>query len=251
MWREKSRAVIARRDSCEGSVVAESTEALTYALEMSDPRLRIPITPPNKYAEPSAENVARLAAWLDAITAYGPHTEGRPWTFYEELESYLGPSGPDGYLLEYGKKYCRLFYDNRRLRKSAVARRWVRRTLLLLQHELKRFVLSRFLSCQLATLTLDELKQAAFASHPQAYSWGGLTTVGLRSPGLVLEIALIPGAEFNPRSRNFGATIRQVGITLRIALSESVARLWSASALSMQAARSLQRPTPATARRPR
>lgn len=68
--------------------------------------------PPSKFARATPENVRALEAWLDAITACGTNTDGRPWLFYEEMDKYLGPWGESGYLIGYGRKYCELFYED-------------------------------------------------------------------------------------------------------------------------------------------
>ena len=71
---------------------------------MSEPELVS--VPPAKTAPPTPENVRKRQAWLDSITAYRASTAGRPWTFYEQIDKYLGPWGEQGYPIAYGKKYC-------------------------------------------------------------------------------------------------------------------------------------------------
>ena len=104
---------------------------------MPDPALSLLPTPPAKNAPPTPENARLLQAWLDSITAYRATTAGRPWTFYEQLDNYLGPWGESGYPIAYGKKYCMLFSSDRRLNSDQAGRIWVRRTLILLQEAIK------------------------------------------------------------------------------------------------------------------
>jgi hypothetical protein len=104
------------------------------------------------------------------------------------------------------------------------------RTLLLLQTELKAFVLERYRQGTLPKLTESELRQVAFDSHPKAYTKGGLTMLAMIEPLLLREIAAIPRADFNPMSESFGATVKQVLETARIALPEGVGFILASSA---------------------
>jgi hypothetical protein len=191
----------------------------------------LPLNPPPKLAKPTPENVAKLEAWLDAITAFGPYTSGQPWVFYEELDKYLGPWGASGYLIAYGKKYCMLFHDDAELNQNAVGKAWVRRTLLLLQDAIKKLVLDRFRKGALASLTKEELQQVAFDSHAAAYTEGGLALVAMLSRTLILHVAMIPRKEFIPGTRNFAASWRQVFQTGGILVPQALAVFFSAWAL--------------------
>ena len=193
---------------------------------------QLPLKPPAKDAEPTPDNVRALRAWLDAVTAYGAYTTGRPWRFYEELEAYLGPWGPSGYLLSYGKKYCLLFSQHEQLNRSPLGAAWVQRTLLLLQDVLKELVLDRFRARTLGQLTAEELRRAAFDSHARAYTEGGLAMVGRLSLRLLGQIALIPAVELLPGARNFSASWRQVLKTSGLALPQSIALFFGARSAS-------------------
>jgi hypothetical protein len=186
--------------------------------------------PITKHADPTPENVRLLDEWLTSITAYHPLTAKRPWTFYEKLDAFLGPWGAHGYPIGYGKKYCKLFYENRTLNESVAGALWVRRTLLLLQGALKSFVMERFRAGSLGSVTEAELRQVAFDSHPKAYTQGGLTMVVLLAPELVPAVAAIPRAEFQPTSPNFGSSVKQVLDTSGIVLPQMIATLLAAAA---------------------
>lgn len=184
--------------------------------------------PPSKGAAPTPKNIAKLEAWLNAITAYGAYTTDRPWIFYEELDKYLGPWGKDGYLIAYGKKYCVLFSQDEKLNKSPVGRDWVRRTLLLLQDAIKKLVMERFRAHKLDSLSKEELQKVAFESHADAYTQGGLTLVAMLSPFLVAYVATIPIEEFAPYKKTAGASWKQVFETGGIAVPQAVALFFSA-----------------------
>jgi hypothetical protein len=104
----------------------------------------IPPPPVAKTAAPTKDNVRLLAEWLQDIMAFHPLTADRPWTFYEQVDAYLGPWGSAGYPMAYGKKYCVLFYGNQTLNRDPAGARWVTRTLLYLQQELVAFIIGRF-----------------------------------------------------------------------------------------------------------
>lgn len=187
------------------------------------PEPALSLKPPSKLAKPTPENLARLEAWLDSITAFGAYTSEQPWRFYEELDNYLGPWGASAYLIAYGKKYCILFFEDEDLRSSAVGRAWVRRTLLLLQDALKKLVMDRFRKGMLDKLTKEELQQVAFDSHAVAYTDGGLALVAMLSRTLIFHIAMIPGKEFIPGTNNFGTSWRQVFQTGGILVPQALA----------------------------
>lgn len=152
------------------------------------------------------------------------------YLFYEELDAWLGPWGPSGYPLGYGKKYNILFSQNARLQADPSARAWVRRTGILLQEALRDFLVDLVRNgtnangVSIQGLTEAQLRAAAFESHPRAYTEAGLTMVALAAPELTLEIATIPGAEFNPfTSDTFFSTIDQVIETAGIVAPQAVA----------------------------
>lgn len=188
------------------------------------------MNPPPKGAPPTKENVQALADWLTSILAFHADSAGRPWFFYEQIDRYLGPWGDSGYPIAYGKKYCQLFYNDRILQTNPGGEEWVERTLLLLQEELRSFILARLTRGTLATLTERELRDAAFASHPKAYTKGGLTMVVLLQPKLAREISSIPFAEFRPTAPSFGPSIRQVIDTSGVVVTEAIGDLLAAAA---------------------
>lgn len=158
-----------------------------------------------------------------SIMAFREETDGKPWTFYEEVDKYLGPWGADGYPIAYGKKYCVLFSADEDLAANPVGRAWIRRTLLLLQAAIKDFILQRYREGTLGSVTEAEFRKAAFDSHPKAYTEGGLTMVCMLSLPLAVHVAMIPKHEFLPWSGSFGATWAQVFITGGMVLPRGVA----------------------------
>lgn len=165
-----------------------------------------------KTAPPTAANVRLLDEELTSVIAGHPGAV-TPWTFYEVLDAYLGPWGAAGYPIGYGKRYCQRFTSNQALQDNTIARAWVWKTMIALQEEFKAFVIQRFQQGTLKIVTETELRQAAFDSHPRAYTKGGLTLVVLLAPELLSEIMSIPMAEFSPLSPTFAASIKQVFVT--------------------------------------
>lgn len=170
---------------------------------------------PAKTARPTPENVRALGAGLTSAIAGHPQSI-EPWTFYEELDQYLGPWGTEGYPIAYGKFYCIAFNANQKLMANAQTAEWVRSTTIKLQEPLRDFVVARFRAATLPKLTESELRQYAFSVHPTAYDSGGLAMVTLVAPELLPVIGTIPAAEFDPRSANFAPTVKQVFVTLRL-----------------------------------
>jgi len=185
---------------------------------------------PAKNAKPTPQNIRALDAGLTSAIAGHPQSI-EPWTFYEELDAYLGPWGKTGYPISYGKFYCVAFTSNEKLKANAETAEWVRRTTIALQEGLKTFVVNRFRAGSLPFLTESELRQFAFDSHPQAYTSGGLAMVALVAPELLPVIVSIPGAEFNPRSVNFGPTVRQVLATIGLVAPQMMGNSLGAMAL--------------------
>jgi hypothetical protein len=168
---------------------------------------------PAKNARPTHENVRALEAGLTSAVAGHPQSI-EPWTFYEELDQFLGPWGNKGYPIAYGKFYCVAFYTNEKLMANAQTAEWVRRTTIALQEPLRDFVVARFKTGTLIKLTESELRQYAFSIHSAAYDSGGLALVTIVAPELIPVIGTIPAAEFDPRSDNFAPTVKQVFVTL-------------------------------------
>jgi len=173
----------------------------------------MPLSLPPKTAQPTPENIRALEAGLtSAIAGYPQSIE--PWTFYEELDRYIGPWGNKGYPIAYGKFYCIAFNTNEKLMANAQTAEWVRKTTIKLQEPLRDFVVARFRNGTLPKLTESELRQYAFSVHPAAYDSGGLAMVTIVATELIPVIATIPASEFDPRSDNFGPTIKQVCATV-------------------------------------
>jgi hypothetical protein len=72
------------------------------------------MVPPKKESEPTPENIQKLEQWLTSIIAGHPGAN-YTYTFYEEIDRYLGPWGKDGYPIAYGKRYNILFTTDNRL----------------------------------------------------------------------------------------------------------------------------------------
>lgn len=186
------------------------------------------LQPPAKNASASAANVQALERWLNAHVA-GHALAAHTYTFYEVIDTYLGPWGASGYPINYGKRYNVLFTTNQTLMANNTTRTWVWRTTIFLQEALVTFILGRFRAGTLARLTEPELRAAAFASHPHAYTQGGLALVALTAPELIPTITTIPGAEFSPTSPNIGATISQVVSTAGMVIPRTLGNLIAAA----------------------
>jgi hypothetical protein len=132
------------------------------------------------------------------------------YTFYEVVDSWLGPWGEKGYPIGYGKFYAIAFNSNAKLQADAEARGWVNETTRQLQFAMRDYVIERMKGKSLRSITEPEFRAAAFASHAKAYTDGGLTRVVLLAPQLLPVILSIPGKEFNPLSPLFKSTVSQV-----------------------------------------
>ncbi len=159
--------------------------------------------------------------WLTSLVA-GHAGATNTYTFYEEIDKYLGPWGESGYPIGYGKKYNVLFTQNKKLKSDPVVSDWVWKTGILLQEYLRDFILERYRAGTLSSLTEPELRKAAFDSHPKAYTKGGLTLVVITAPELLSEIKNIPKAEFDESSPNYEASKKQVWETIGIVAPEAV-----------------------------
>ena len=157
------------------------------------------------------------------------------YRFYEELDSWLGPWGQSGYPIGYGKFYNIAFSNNKSLTANPTTRQWVWRATILLQEALRDYVVGRIRDGSLPTLTEPQLRRAAFDSHPRAYYRGGLSTVAVVAPVLILVVATIPGAEFSPTSSNCVLSIEQALVTTGLVVSRAMAelpRLWRGDPVS-------------------
>jgi hypothetical protein len=177
----------------------------------------MPLRLPAKNDPPTPANVQLLERGLTSVIAGHPGSV-QPWTFYEELDAYLGPWGKAGYPIAYGKTYCVAFNNNQKLQDDPETREWLRKTTVALQEPLRDLVVNRFRAGTLATLTEPELRQAAFAVHPRAYTEAGLAMVVMTAPETLPTIVSIPGVEFSPSSPNFGASVTQVFATMELVL---------------------------------
>jgi hypothetical protein len=156
---------------------------------------------------------------LTSVIIRHPMAE-QPFTFYEEIDAWLGPWGPNGYPLGYGKFYAIAFNSNPELMADPETKEWVWNTTRFLQESLRDYIIERMRAKTLHAITELELRRAAFASHAKAYTDGGLAKVVLVSPIMILIVMLIPGKEFNPAGATFGPTVRQVFETLGILMRQ-------------------------------
>jgi hypothetical protein len=206
----------------DGVIGARTWLVLKKAIEEKPPRIVNPNAPPPRDSKPTPERIKALNDWLVAMTEGHPRSAD-PWTFYEEIDSYLGPFGDSGYPIGYGKKYCKLFNENKVLAQHPQARAWVRRTTILLQTYLTEFIVDRYRKGTLGSLTEKELRDAAFASHPRAYTQGGLTYLMMMSPELQGVLSAIPDAEFH--NENADASEAQYRETRSLVIREAIGSL--------------------------
>lgn len=164
--------------------------ALDYR-ELGDYVPEMPLSPPATDSAPTPSNVAALRAWLRSIQAFQESSADEPWLFYEEIDAYLGPWGERGYPIGYGKKYCQRFFNDVRLRDDPMGRRWMEHTLLLLQQEIQRFALQRYVQGTLSSMSERELRRFALGSHSRAYVRAGFTQLILQRPAVVANVAYL------------------------------------------------------------
>lgn len=157
---------------------------------------------------------------LDRFIAYHPCATV-PWRFYEIIDQWLGPWGEKGYPIGYGKFYCILFNEDQTLNADPDARKWIRNTTVNLQESILTYLVQRIREGSIGTITESQLRKVAFDSHPKCYDDAGLAFVAMLSPKLIPFISIIPKKEFDPRSPDIAATLKQVGhsaaLTLRAA----------------------------------
>lgn len=169
--------------------------------------------PPRKIIRTDAATAKLVHDQFTSVIA-GHAQATTTYRFYEELDAWLGPWGDKGYPIAYGKFYNVAFTSNQKLMANPQTKDWVWKTTILLQEALRDFVVGCVKAGTIASLTEPQLRKAAFDSHPRAYAEGGLALVTMTAPEMVPIIATIPAAEFSPTSDNFGATVKQVFVTL-------------------------------------
>ena len=97
----------------------------------------------------------------------------QPYTFYEEIDAWLGPWGQNGYPLAYGKFYAVAFKSDQSLSADPETKQLVWDTTRTLQEALRDYIIERMHSKTLGAITEPELRSAALASHAKAYcGWG-------------------------------------------------------------------------------
>lgn len=201
----------------DGMIGPTTWAALKVAFTKAPVAPANPGAPPPKNSTPTPDRVKALDNWLLSITDGHPKAKEH-WTFYEEIDAYLGPFGDEGYPLGYGKKYCILFNNDLMLRKSKNAMAWVKRTTILLQTYLRAYIVERYRQGTLKSLTEEELRKMAFAQHPRAYTKGGLVNVMLLAPHMLPQIATIPATEFF--SENWVSSWAQLITTGKLVIAE-------------------------------
>ncbi|MGH7467965.1 MAG: hypothetical protein ACRENP_08265 [Longimicrobiales bacterium] len=169
--------------------------------------------PPAKLMRAGKDNADLVHNELTKVMAY---RAGAPstYSFYEEIDTWLGPWGNKGYPLGYGKFYNMAFSENEKLAANPVTRDWLRNTTVRLQELLRDWIVGQVRAGAIHLMSEASLRKAAFDSHPVAYTESGLATVALVAPELIPIIVSIPGAEFHPKSKNFGRTIDQIVQTI-------------------------------------
>jgi hypothetical protein len=206
----------------DGVIGSGTWLVLKKAIDDKPARISNPNAPPPKDSKPTPDRVKALSDWLLAITEGHPRSTN-PWTYYEEIDKYLGPFGDTGYPIAYGKKYCVLFNTNDTLSRDARAKAWVHRTTILLQTYLSQYIVERYQKGTLASVAEKALREAAFASHPLAYTRGGLTLIVMQSPGLMSMISSIPAAEFS--NENADSSMAQYVETRNLVIKEVIGTL--------------------------
>jgi hypothetical protein len=165
--------------------------------------------PPVKLIGQDATAAESVHAMLTSVIEGHPQAT-TAYTFYEEIDRWLGPWGESGYPIGYGKFYCIAFNSNAELMANPTTRDWVRKTTILLQSELRDYIVGRIRDGTAAAITEPEVRKAAFESHASVYTRAGLTLVALTAPELIPVISLIPRKEFDPDSPDFVPTVMQV-----------------------------------------
>lgn len=185
--------------------------------------------PPISVMRCDAQTAQYVNDQLTSVIAGHPQAT-TTYRFYEELDNWLGPWGQSGYPIGYGKFYNIAFTTNGKLMSNPTTKQWVWRTTILLQEALRDYVVKKVRDCSIQSLTEKQLREAAFASHPQAYDRGGLATVVLVAPELIPFIIIIPAGEYLPTSQNFGATVQQAFVTLGMVAPQVIGGALAATA---------------------
>lgn len=136
------------------------------------------------------------------------------YLFYEDIDAWLGPWGADGYPIGYGKFYNLAFTGSPTLMADSLTRDWVGRTTVILQEAIRDYVVERVRAGTIGSLTEEELREAAFDSHPIAYTQAGLDRIMMLEPWMALVVGFIPAQEFIPFHGNAFSTYLQVFKTL-------------------------------------
>jgi len=186
--------------------------------------------PPKSQIKCDAQTVRIVYNELTSVIAGHPKAT-TTYRFYEELDAWLGPWGDKGYPIAYGKFYNRKFTENEKLMANPVTNKWVRKTTVYLQEALRDYVVDRVRNCTISNLTEQQLRTAAFNSHPKAYDDGGLANVVLYAPELIPYIMVIPSKEFLPSSPNFTPSVKQVFSTLGLVTPKVLGGVLAAVAL--------------------
>jgi hypothetical protein len=123
---------------------------------------------------------------------------GHEAELYECAERWVNGGrgcGPSGYLLGYGARYARKFYEETRPRMSRRGKAWLDSVLVCLQHELRDSI-GVGTSC-------DEVRRIAFDQHPDCYVDSGFCMLS------VLDLIQVP-ASINGRDLFSQDGLRQV-----------------------------------------
>src|ERR1041385_9115989 len=91
---------------------------------------------PPKNVPPTPLSSHALYTGLTSLMAGHPQAV-ETYTFYEELDKYLGPWGQKGYPIAYGKFYNVAFTSNEKLQANPITKEWVWKTTILLQEVLR------------------------------------------------------------------------------------------------------------------
>jgi hypothetical protein len=131
------------------------------------------------------------------LTAYiaGHINAPDPWTFYEELDHFLGPWGPQGYPLSFGKFYTQLFHNDPALQNNLEAWLWIQKTTIRLQEFIRDAVVELFQKGQLASLTEPRLNSLASVRHSRVFDNDGLALIVRVAPHLLPAMVSLPAVE--------------------------------------------------------
>jgi hypothetical protein len=114
--------------------------------------------PPVKLIGHDAAAAQSVRAMLTSVIEGHPQAI-KPYTFYEEIDRWLGPWGERGYPIGYGKFYCIAFNSNAELMANPTTKDWVRKTTILLQSDLRDDIVSRIRNGTAAAITEPEVRK--------------------------------------------------------------------------------------------